>query len=60
MRYLLWILRLIIFVVVLMFALKNTAPVDVKFFADQVITGVPLIVVMLAVFVLGASLTVSD
>lgn len=54
MRYLVWILRLIVFVVVLLFALKNTAPVDVNFFADHVISGVPLIVVMLVVFVLGA------
>lgn len=54
MRYLVWILRLVIFVVVLLFALKNTAPVDVRFFADHVISGVPLIVVMLAVFILGA------
>ena len=53
MRYLVWILRLAVFVVVLMFALKNTGPVDVRFFADHVVTGVPLIVVMLAVFVLG-------
>lgn len=54
MRYLVWILRLVVFVVVLMFALKNTGPVDIRFFADHVITGVPLIVVMLVVFVLGA------
>ncbi|HUH59059.1 MAG TPA: LapA family protein [Candidimonas sp.] len=54
MRYLVWILRLIVFVVVLMFALKNTGPVDINFFADHIITGVPLIVVMLTVFVLGA------
>ncbi|SRR5690606_36981224 len=54
MRYLVWILRLIVFVVVLLFALKNTAPVDVGFFADHVISGVPLIVVMLVTFVLGA------
>src|SRR3546814_4927486 len=53
MRYLVWIRRLVVFVVVLMFALKNTGPVDVSFFADHVVTGVPLIVVMLAVFVLG-------
>lgn len=53
MRYLVWILRLVVFVVVLMFALKNTGPVDVRFFADHVATGVPLIVVMLVVFVLG-------
>ncbi|MYN11848.1 DUF1049 domain-containing protein [Pusillimonas sp. TS35] len=56
MRYLVWLLRLVVFVLVLMFALKNTEPVDVKFFADQVITGVPLIVVMLVVFVLGVVL----
>lgn len=54
MRYLVWVLRLVVFVVVLLFALKNTAPVDVNFFADHVISGVPLIVVMLVVFVLGA------
>ena len=56
MRYLVWILRLVVFVVVLMFALKNTGPVDVKFFADHVVADVPLIVVMLAVFVLGVVL----
>lgn len=56
MRYLVWILRLVVFVVVLMFALKNTGPVDVNFFADHIVTGVPLIVVMLTVFVLGVVL----
>jgi len=54
MRYLVWALRLLVFVAVLMFALKNTQPVVVNFFADYVIQGAPLIVVMLAVFVLGA------
>jgi uncharacterized integral membrane protein len=53
MRYLVWILRLAIFVIVLLFALKNTAPVDVGFFGDHVLHQVPLIVVMLAAFVLG-------
>lgn len=53
MRYLVWILRLVVFVVVLMFALKNTGPVDVNFFAGHVATGVPLIIVMLVVFILG-------
>ncbi|CAM5779086.1 LapA family protein [Castellaniella caeni] len=53
MRYLVWLLRLVIFVIVLLFALKNTAPVDVGFFADHVVQQVPLIVVMLAAFVLG-------
>lgn len=53
MRYLVWILRLAIFVLVLMFALKNTQPVSVTFFTNHVLPDVPLIVVMLAVFVLG-------
>ena len=53
MRYLVWILRLVIFIIVLLFALKNTAPVDVGFFAGRSLHQVPLIVVMLAAFVLG-------
>lgn len=56
MRYLVWILRLIVFVLILMFALKNTGPVDVRFFGDYVVSGVPLIVVMLIMLVLGAVL----
>ncbi len=54
MRYFVWALRLIVFIAVLMFALKNTDPVAVKFYADYVVQDVPLIVVMLATFVLGA------
>lgn len=53
MRYLVWALRLIVFIVVLLFALKNTKPVDVGFYGDHVVTGVPLIVVMLVTFVVG-------
>lgn len=53
MRYLVWILRLLVFILVLLFALKNTGPVDVSFYAGHVVTGVPLIVVMLVVFVAG-------
>jgi len=56
MRYVVWVLRLLVFVLVLLFALKNTGPVDVHFYADYVATGVPLIVVMLAVFVIGVIL----
>jgi len=54
MRLIVWALRLLVFVVVLMFALKNTQPVAVNFFAEYVIADVPLIVVMLGVFLLGA------
>lgn len=53
MRYFVWALRLIVFVAVLMFALKNTAPVAVAFYNDVTLQNVPLIVVMLSTFVLG-------
>lgn len=53
MRYLVWALRLLVFIAVLMFALKNTDPVRVNFYADYSLQGVPLIVVMLAAFVVG-------
>ncbi|MCK9509151.1 MAG: LapA family protein [Pigmentiphaga sp.] len=54
MRYLVWAVRLLVFVVVLLFALKNTDRVTVSFFADSFVSEVPLIVVMLATFVIGA------
>jgi len=53
MRYIVWLARLLVFVLVLMFALNNTEPVDVRFYGAHFISGVPLIVVMLAAFVLG-------
>ncbi|HRL20977.1 MAG TPA: LapA family protein [Alcaligenes sp.] len=53
MRYLVWVLRLLVFLVVLLFALKNTEPVQVNFFAEHIIQDVPLIVVMLGAFILG-------
>lgn len=53
MRYFVWALRLLVFVVVLLFALKNTDKVNVYFFADHLISEVPLIVVMLGSFVVG-------
>lgn len=56
MRYLVWVLRLLVFVVVLLFALKNTEPVKVSFFADYALANVPLIVVMLVAFLLGLML----
>ncbi len=53
MRYLVWALRLVVFIVVLLFALKNTDPVSVAFFGGLLVPNIPLIVVMLTVFVLG-------
>lgn len=56
MRYLVWILRLTAFVIILLFALNNTTPVDVKLFEDHTINSVPLIVVMLVMVVIGSVL----
>jgi len=53
MRYIVWLARLLVFVLVLMFALNNTEPVDVRFYGAHFVTGVPLIVVMLVAFGLG-------
>ena len=57
MRYLTWILRLFLFLVLLLFALKNTLPVRLHFFFD---TGwdVPLVVLLLGFFAAGAVLGV--
>lgn len=55
MRYLIWALRLLVFVLVLMFALKNTESVTVRFFGDYQ-AQIGLIVVMLVTFVVGALL----
>lgn len=54
MRFVIWAVRLVVFVLVLLFALKNTEPVDVGLYADHVIPAVPLIVVMLIAFAVGA------
>ncbi len=53
MRILVWVLRLLVFVLVLLFALQNTARVDVGFFNDYQFQQIPLIVVMLVAFVIG-------
>lgn len=54
MRYLIWALRLIIFVLVLLFAVKNTAPIAVNLYGDVTLPAVPLVVVLLVTFVAGA------
>ena len=54
MRYIVWALRLIVFLAVLLFALENTDRVGVTFYGAWAIQGVPLIVVMLSAFILGA------
>ena len=56
-RYVSWLLRAFLFLVLLLFALKNTAPVRLHFLFD---TGwdMPLIVLLLAFFALGMVLGV--
>jgi uncharacterized integral membrane protein len=56
-RYVSWLLRAFLVVVLLLFAVKNTAPVRLQFLMD---TGwdVPLIVLLLAFFALGVVLGV--
>ncbi len=54
MRYIVWALRIILFLLVLLFALKNTDPVTVRFFGDYTFAAVPLIVVLLIAFIVGA------
>jgi uncharacterized integral membrane protein len=54
MRYVVWALRAVVFFIVLMFALKNTEPVAINFYGSYTMSDVPLIVVMLVTFVIGA------
>ena len=58
MRYLSWILKLLLFLVLLGFALKNTAPVDVRFFLGQAWQA-PLSLVLFLFFAAGAALGVA-
>lgn len=53
MKYVVLIINIIIFVAVLAFALANTNGVDVKLLPQYIIRDIPLIVVILAAFILG-------
>ena len=55
MRTLVWIVRLIIFLFLFGFAVKNTEPVSVQFFLDTAWQA-PLVIVVLAFFAAGAFL----
>jgi len=54
MRYVVWTIRILIFIAVLFFAYQNVTPVDVVLYDGMILTGIPLIVVILLAFVLGA------
>jgi len=54
-RYLFWLLLALLFVLLLLFAVRNTAPVRLRFFFDQG-WDVPLILLLLVFFVIGVCL----
>jgi lipopolysaccharide assembly protein A len=53
MRYLGWVVKILLFVLLLGFALKNSQPVTLHYFLGYVWQA-PLVVLLLAAFVLGA------
>lgn len=55
MRYLFWILKFILFVLALSFAMKNTETVTVRYYPDSEWQA-PLILVLLVFFCAGAAL----
>jgi uncharacterized integral membrane protein len=57
MRYLRWVLRLLVFILLLAFGIKNTDPVKVHYFLGWE-WNAPLALVLLAFFVAGAALGV--
>ena len=54
MNYLLWFFRLLVFVILLGFALKNTDPVVVRFYLGSEWEA-PLVLVLVVAFVFGAA-----
>ena len=57
MRVLAWTLRIVLFVALFLFALKNTDPVSLRLYFDQVWQA-PLILVLLVFFAGGAAMGV--
>jgi uncharacterized integral membrane protein len=56
MRILSWIFYILLFVLALAFALSNTDPVEVRFFAGQATWRAPLVVVLLSFLAAGVLL----
>lgn len=52
MRWLLWILRVVLFLFLFAFAIRNTDPVNVRFFLDAA-WHAPLVIILLAFFAGG-------
>ena len=57
MRVLLWASRVVLFLFLLAFAIRNTDPVGVRFFVD-IVWYAPLVIVLLAFFAGGAAFAV--
>ena len=55
MRAIIWTIRLVIFLLLLAFAVKNTEPVTLRFFFELA-WHAPLVALLLAFFVAGAAL----
>jgi lipopolysaccharide assembly protein A len=53
MRFLIWLLRVIVFIALFGLAIKNSAPVDLRFYLDGVWQA-PLSLIILAAFFIGA------
>ena len=59
MKYLIWILRFIVFIALFGLAIKNSATVDLRFYFDRHIDA-PLSLVVLGTFVLGVAVGISS
>lgn len=55
MRYIAWLLKLVLFLIVLTFAVKNTAPVTVHYYLGTEWEA-PLVLILLVFFTIGAAL----
>jgi uncharacterized integral membrane protein len=53
MRFLIWLLRVLVFIALFGLAIKNSAPVDLRFYLDGVWQA-PLSLIILAAFFAGA------
>ena len=58
MKYLIWILRFVVFFALFGLAVKNSATVDLRFYFDRHIDA-PLSLVVLGTFVLGVAVGIS-
>lgn len=53
MRWVVWMVRLLLFAIILAFAMKNTTPVRIQLFFNWYLE-LPMVLVLLIVFVVGA------